>query len=30
MHRPDCKRCAYDEACWVEIKRRLEDLKRAS
>ena len=30
LHRPDCKRCNRHEMCWVEIKERIEDLKRAS
>jgi hypothetical protein len=27
LHRPDCKLCSVRETCWVEVKRRLEELR---
>ena len=27
IHRPDCELCSSRETCWVEVKKRLEDLR---
>ena len=30
LHSPECEHCGACEGCWVEIKKRLDDLNRAA